>query len=56
MDQLLLDFDFESSDDDLVKKIAGQAIDDGCFHNWDYAYELTWSWYEDQLAAEKGGE
>jgi len=54
MDQLVLDFDFDASDDDLVRKIAGQEIDHGCFHNWDYAYELTWSWFEDQLAAEKG--
>lgn len=46
MNKQLTLLDFSDSDDEMIKKLATEAVDDGDFLTWDHAYESLWANFE----------
>ena len=48
-DQLKLNIDYSKPDNQVVKRMATEAVECGDFLNWDHAYESIWDVYEGEL-------
>ena len=46
MNKQLSLLDFSDSDDEMIKKLATEAVDDGDFLTRDHAYESLWANFE----------
>lgn len=47
-DQMVLDFNWEEIDDDLIQREATLAVECGDYDNWDHAYESLWNLWESE--------
>lgn len=45
--------DLSECDEDMVQRLADEAVAAGEFSNWDHAYETLWVWLEHQLEMQR---
>ena len=49
MEKLELNINYEYSDNELIKKMATESVENGDYLNWDHAYESLWNWFEEEI-------
>ena len=45
-DQMILDFDWQKFDDELIKRETNISVANGEYEDWDHAYERHWDMWE----------
>ena len=45
-DQMLLDFNWQEFDNELIKREANISVANGEYDDWDHAYEAHWDMWE----------
>jgi hypothetical protein len=45
-DQMLLDFNWQEFDNELIKREATISVANGEYEDWDHAYEMHWDMWE----------